>query len=307
MQIYKDLKDVNINKPVLTVGAFDGLHVGHSYVINKLKSLASEVNGHSVVLSFWPHPRTIINPQHKTELLNSLEEKIYILEKLGVENFVILNFTKELAEFSYLEFINKVIVKSIGTKYLVMGYDHRFGKNGLGTYEKVRELSVNFGFKLFKLDEVRAGHVVSSTRIRKCLHKGLVRDANKMLGYEYQLWGNVVKGESLGRKLGFPTANIEINNSNKVIPVNGVYAVKVSLKSGNSYIGMMNIGNRPTISSSNKTSIEVNLFDFNGDLYNQELKVSIVDKIRDEKKFLSIHELIDQIKLDKISALSMLS
>ncbi|WP_462280394.1 bifunctional riboflavin kinase/FAD synthetase [Salinivirga cyanobacteriivorans] len=305
MKTYKDIKDIAINRPVVTMGTFDGLHIGHLHVLSQLKSLTRKYDGESVILTFWPHPRKVLN-SGDIKLLNTIEEKIDLFERNGIDHLIILDFTEELAALTYEDFVKEILVDKLKLEHLVFGYDHRFGKNGEGTFEKLQPLAGKYHFKLHKLDEVRVGHAVSSTRIRHALQYGHVSEANKMLGYPYQLAGEVVKGEQLGRKIGFPTANLKISCAYKLIPGNGVYACKAYLN-GTSRPAMMNIGVKPTVNNQQVRNIEVHLIDFKGDLYGQHITVELIEKIREETKFPSLNDLVDQLKKDKVQSLNIFS
>jgi len=305
LKTYKDIKDIAINRPVVTMGTFDGLHIGHLHVLSQLKSLTRKYEGESVILTFWPHPRKVLN-SGDIKLLNTIEEKIDLFERNGIDHLIILDFTEELAALTYEDFVKKILVDKLKLENLVFGYDHRFGKNGEGTFEKLQPLAGKYHFKLHKLDEVRVGHAVSSTRIRHALQYGHVGEANKMLGYPYQLAGEVVKGEQLGRKIGFPTANLKISCAYKLIPGNGVYACKAYLN-GTSRPAMMNIGVKPTVNNQQVRNIEVHLINFKGDLYGQHITVELIEKIREETKFPSLNDLVDQLKKDKVQSLNIFS
>lgn len=287
------------------MGTFDGLHIGHLHVLNQLKSLTRKYDGESVILTFWPHPRKVLS-SGDIKLLNTIEEKIDLFERNGIDHLIILDFTEELAALTYEDFVKKILVDKLKLEHLVFGYDHRFGKNGEGTFEKLQPLAGKYRFKLHKLDEVRVGHAVSSTRIRHALQYGHVSEANKMLGYPYQLVGEVVKGEQLGRKIGFPTANLKISCAYKLIPGNGVYACKAYLN-GKSRPAMMNIGVKPTVNNQQVRNIEVHLIDFKGDLYGQQITVELIEKIREETRFPSLNDLVDQLKKDRVQSLNIFS
>ncbi len=240
MKTHKDIKDIAISRPVVTMGTFDGLHIGHLHVLNQLKKTAQRVGGESVILTFWPHPRQVINGGN-IKLLNTIEEKAALFERNNIDHLIVLEFDKQLASLSYQEFVEQVLVDKVGVSHLIFGYDHRFGKSGEGTFEKMEPLAQKYGFELHRIDEVRVGHAVSSTRIRHALEYGHVDEARKMLGYPYQLKGKIVKGAQIGRKIGFPTANLEITCPYKLIPGNGVYVCKVYFNQ-QPFPAMMNIG-----------------------------------------------------------------
>lgn len=305
MKIHKDIKDIEIEQPVLTMGTFDGLHLGHLHVLDQLKHKSQQTGGQSVILTFWPHPKKVIG-KGNIELLNTIEEKIDLFEKNKIDHLIILEFTKELASLTYQKFVQDILIDKLHIKNLIFGYDHRFGKNGEGTFNKLIPLSKHFNFELHKLDEVRVGHAVSSTRIRHAISNGKVQEAAKMLGYPYQLKGKVIKGEQIGRKLGFPTANIDISCPYKLIPGNGVYACKAYINR-TAIPAMMNIGVKPTINNKNERSIEVHLIDFSKNLYNSEVCVELIERIREEQKFPSLKELTIQLENDRIKTMEILN
>ena len=301
MRVYNDLKNISVSKPVVTIGTFDGVHLGHHKVLDKLKDIAGETGGESVVFTFYPHPRQVLTPdEHNLRLLTTLEEKIELLEQAGIDHLVIYPFTLEFAKLSYSEFVKSVLVDQIHTSTLVVGYDHRFGKNREGSYDDLKKCADLYGFDIVKLDVLLENEVnISSTRIRNALESGDIRQATRYLGYHYTLHGRVVEGQQLGRTIGFPTANIESSEVHKLIPGYGVYAV-FALVEGVKYKGMMNIGTRPTFNNNaDKRSIEVNLFDFEGHLYGSGITLVFVDKIRDERKFPDKDALVRQLYLDR--------
>ncbi len=294
---------------MVTIGTFDGVHVGHQEVIARLKEIAREHGGESVIFTFYPHPRLVTSPHEKNlRLLTTLEEKKHQLGQSGIDHLIVFPFTKAFSQLSYAEFVEKILVKKIHTHCLVVGYDHRFGKNREGGFEYLQECAKRFHFKIEKLEALLVDEAhVSSTRIREALEKGEISRANRFLGYRFTLHGNVVEGERVGRKIGFPTANIEASDPHKLIPGYGVYAVEI-LISEKKHRGMLNIGSRPTFNkNADNRSIEVHIFDFSGNIYNTELTLVFVGKIRDEKKFSGVEALTEQLKKDKIEALKILS
>lgn len=302
MVIYTDINNFIIKNPILTIGVFDGVHQGHISVLSRLKKIAKEQNGESVVLTLWPHPRIVLNKDiDSLRLLSNIDEKKHLLSKTGIDHLIVLPFTKEFAELTACEFIEEYLVKKINVKHLVVGYNHQFGKDRKAGYEFLNQCASQFGFSIEKLDpkSVNNDHV-SSTKIREFLNNGELDIANKYLGYEYFISGNVVEGNQIGRKIGFPTANIKIPEPYKQVPRDGVYAVRVDLN-GDSYNGMLNIGTRPTLELDIPTkNMEVHIFDFEQKIYNQTVTVSFVKRIRDEKKFNGLEELTAQLKKDKI-------
>jgi riboflavin kinase/FMN adenylyltransferase len=309
VKIHTDINSFKAHKPVVTIGTFDGLHLGHQKVINRLIEFARSHGGESVVFTFYPHPRLVIAPQETNlRLLTTLEEKKELFARSGIDHLIIFPFTQEFSQLTYSEFVEQILVKKMHTHCLVVGYDHRFGKNREGGFEYLQECAEEFGFEIEKLEVLLVDEAhVSSTRIREALEKGDVALANKFLGYRFTLHGSVVEGQRVGRKLGFPTANIVASDPHKLIPGYGVYAVEV-LISGKRYGGMLNIGSRPTFNkNADNRSIEVHIFDFSGDLYNKEITLIFVGKIRDEQKFSGVEALAEQLKRDKVTALKILS
>jgi riboflavin kinase/FMN adenylyltransferase len=309
LQVYLSIADFpKLSCPVVTIGTFDGVHLGHQTILKRLAELATKFNGQSVVITFHPHPRLVLNPEDQSlELLNSLPERIMRLEKAGVDHLIVIPFNLEFAKLTSLEFISKVLVEAVGTKKLVIGYDHHFGRNREGTFDHLSKSGVNYGFDVEEIPAKDIDEVaISSTRIRKALHNGVVETATQYLGYPYPFYGKVIKGQRLGHTIGFPTANLELSNDRKLIPGNGVYAVTVEIDEG-FFQGMMNIGTRPTVSHENERHVEVHLFNWNGDLYNRELRVNMHARIRDEKRFPSVEALKERLAVDQQEAIHILS
>jgi len=301
MNIYHGLEDFKkLEYAVVTSGTFDGVHLGHQKILKRLKEVARKNHGETVLLTYWPHPRLVLYPEETDlKLLNTFEEKAELLREQGIDHLIRLPFTKEFSKTSSEAFIKKILVDQIGTKKLVIGYDHRFGKNREGSFEHLKANSSKYGFDVEEISRQDVEDVaVSSTKIRNGLSEGDVATASHLLGRPYRMLGRVVKGEKIGRMIGFPTANIEIEFKHKLIPANGSYAVKVH-QGNNRYNGMLNIGYRPTVGGKLKT-IEVNIFDFKKDIYGENIAVDFIDKIRDEKKFEDIEELKNQLQADKI-------
>lgn len=308
VKLYNSLKDFEAKRPVVTIGTFDGVHLGHQKVISKLKDIAKRHNGETVIFTFHTHPRLVTAPgEGNLRLLTTLKEKINLLENYGIDHLIVYPFNKEFAELSYTEFVEHILVDQMKTHSLVVGYDHKFGKNREGGFEYLQKCANRFSFEIEKLDALVVEDVnVSSTKIRDSLQNGDIKKANHYLGYEFTLHGKVVDGKQLGRKLGFPTANIEASDKHKIIPQYGVYAVYVFVGE-KKYRGMLNIGTRPTFNNNaDNRSIEVNIFGFSDDIYGSEITLIFVDKIRDEKKFENVGQLIEQLKIDKQSALKIL-
>jgi riboflavin kinase / FMN adenylyltransferase len=309
VRVHYNLKDFRAVRPVITIGTFDGVHLGHRKIIARLKEISSEIKGESTIFTFNPHPRQIVTPEeHSLRLINTLPEKIELLHAADIDHLIIFPFTTRFSEMSYAEFVREILVEQIHTACLVIGYDHRFGQYRKGDYEYLLKCARQYNFRIERLDVLLVDEVnISSTRIRQALESGNIIMANKYLGYQFELHGIVIEGRQLGRKMGFPTANIEASEITKLIPGYGVYAVKVKVR-GEMYKGMLNIGNRPTFNlNADARSIEVNIFDFDESIYREEISLVFVDKIRNEQKFPTKEALIDQIYLDKINALKILA
>ena len=307
MKVYNHLNEYKeACNPVVTIGVFDGLHLGHQKILNRLLKAAEEINGEAVLLSFFPHPRMILQPDNnELRLLNTLDEKISLLHQTGIHHVILHPFDVAFSELTSEEFIREILVEKIGAKKIIIGYDHHFGKDRTGTFEQLKKVSSKFGFELEEIvaQDIENVHI-SSTKIRNALAVGDVKLANQYLGYKYFLRGTVVPGDKIGRGINFPTANIYIEEKYKLIPGNGVYAVNVLL-GDRKLQGMMNIGERPTIPGRD-FSIEVHILDFNEEIYGQTIQVELIERIRDEKKFEDLKELKNQLIQDKESVLSIL-
>lgn len=307
VQIHYGLQSFSANKPVVTIGTFDGVHLGHREVITELRKISLETGGESVVFTFYPHPRMVVTPEEDTiRLLSSKEEKAELLEALGLDHLVIYPFNKEFASLSYGDFVKDILVDKMHIHKLVTGYDHKFGHDRKGDFQSLNLLSQQFGFEVEQLSPLLVENVaVSSTKIRLALEAGDMQRANHYLGYSYLLKGKVVEGRRLGRELGFPTANIQPEDHHKMVPTDGVYAVYVTVGGGR-YTGMLNVGTRPTVNSNvDHRSIEVHIFDFSEDIYQCDISVNFVERIRDEVKFENLDKLRDQLERDKITALTI--
>ncbi len=308
MKIYHDTGNFRVDHPVLTIGTFDGVHLGHMKIIARLKEIASEIRGETVIFTFHPHPRQILTPEeHNLRLIHTLHEKTERLETAGIDHLIIYPFSAEFALMSYADFVKDILIDRLKTSCLVVGYDHKFGRQRRGDYEYLTQCAERYNFRIERLDPLLVDEVhVSSTRIREALEAGEITLANKFLGYPYELQGTVVKGEQIGRKIGFPTANIEASEVSKLIPGYGVYAVKVILE-GHTCNGMLNIGTRPTFNlNADARSIEVNIFDFDDFIYGQDIKLVFYAKIREEQKFPGKEALTAQLHRDKLNALKIL-
>ena len=307
MKIYHTLDDfTRLSCAVVTSGTFDGVHLGHQKILVRLKEMAEKNSGETVVITFWPHPRLVLKPEEGTlKLLNTFEEKAVLLKEQGIQHLLRIPFTKEFSQLSSDDFIQKVLVETIGTRKLVIGYDHRFGKNREGSFEALRLNGPKYGFDVEEIPRQDIDHVaISSSKIRRALEAGDVTEARHLSGRSYSITGRVIKGDKLGRTLGYPTANLEIDSQYKLVPAEGIYAVTV-LHAGLQYGGMLYIGNRPTLNGSRR-SIEVNIFNFDKDIYGEEIKVSFEKLLRTDSKFKDLEALKLQLHEDKDSALKAL-
>jgi riboflavin kinase/FMN adenylyltransferase len=291
----------------VTTGTFDGVHLGHKTILERLTTTAKNIDGESVLLTFYPHPRMVLFPDdNQIKMLNTPLEKEHLLEACGIDHLVIIPFTKEFSRLSSLEFVRNILATTLKAKRLVIGYDHHFGRNREGTFAHLVEFGSLYGFEVEEIPAKDLDHVaISSSKIRQALETGDLQTANKYLGYHYTLTGKVVKGKQLGRTIGYPTANIEIADKYKLIPAIGVYAVKV--KYGINYFdGMLSIGKNPTVTENGPVTIEVNIFDFNHEIYHKEITIYFCKKLRNEEKYNSVDELITQLAIDKEQALNFL-
>jgi len=291
---------------VATVGFFDGVHTGHRFLIEELKALAHTQNLESVVITFATHPRKVLNSDFQPDLLTTLSEKLIQLESTGIDICVVLDFTVEMANLSAYEFLKKILLEQFNVHTLLVGHDHRFGHNRADGFPEYKNYGQILGMeviqaKRYKTDEDQH---ISSSEIRTALLKGDIKHANLLLSYEYSIRGKVIDGFKVGRKIGFPTANIEPEDNSKLIPTIGVYAVRVRWNN-QVYKGMLNIGHRPTLDNGKKISIEVHIIDFDEDIYQETLEIDFFRKIRDEQKFNSIDELIEQLQKDKLNVMEM--
>jgi riboflavin kinase / FMN adenylyltransferase len=307
MKIYYSPEDFNrLKHAVVTSGTFDGVHLGHQTILNRLKEIAHKSTGETVVITFWPHPRVVLKPEEKpVKLLNTFEEKAALLREQGIQHLLRIPFTKEFSQISSAKFISEILVKTIGTKKLVIGYDHRFGKNREGSFDELKLNSSRYGFDVEEIPRQDVDHVaVNSSNIRKALENGDVETAAHFLGRPYELSGRVIAGEKIGRTLGFPTANIDIDSHDKLIPAQGIYAVTLEY-AGQKYGGMLYIGDRPTLEGSG-ISIEVNIFNFDKEIYGETLKIYFEKFLRGDIKFDGLEMLTAQLHLDKLAALQAL-
>lgn len=286
---------------VLTIGTFDGVHIGHQKIIQRLNEIKNKSVERSMILTFYPHPRRVLDQSKDIKMLTTMEEKTHLLEKFGLDDLIIEPFTKEFSRLSALDFVRNILVNQLNIKKLVIGYDHHFGKNREGNFEQLIEFGDLYDFSVEKISAQEIESVsVSSTKIRKAIENGDITTANKYLGYNYLLTGEIIKGKGIGRQINFPTVNLKIAEDFKLIPKKGVYVVRAHFNK-NTVFGIMNIGFRPTVGGKGQT-IEIHLLDFQGDLYGDKLQVEVLTRLRDEKKFESIDDLASQISKDEKSA-----
>jgi len=310
MKVFRNIIETrNIPHAVVTIGTFDGVHLGHQAIFAKMRNLAQSVGGQTVVVTFEPHPRQVLNiDSSNLRFLTTPEEKLKKFEEFGIDNVVIINFTKEFSRTPSEVFIKDYIIDNIKPAYIVVGYDHHFGKNRMGDFGLLNDMKLKYGFKVERVAAQDVENIaISSTKIRNALAVGNIKSANRLLGYTYSITAEVVVGNKIGRTMGFPTANLELPREYMLINCGGVFACLVDYE-GKTYKAMANIGHRPTIGDRTKDQpiIEVNLFDFNGDLYGKPIRVSFIDRIRDEEKFDSLDELKAQLEQDKKAVMNLL-
>ncbi len=307
MKTYHHIDDFTpVKNAVVTIGTFDGVHHGHRKIISRIKELADACDGETVILTFFPHPRMILHPEDDSiKLINTINEKAALLEQLGVDHLIITPFSRDFSNQSAEDYIRDVLVNKIGTKKIVIGYDHRFGKDRRGGLTDLLRLSPIYGFEVVEIPEQDINDVaVSSTRIRQALLAGNIELANQCLGYPYFISGKVIRGDQIGRQIGYPTANIHVEERYKLIPADGIFAVKVQ-QSGTAYKGMAYIGSRPTINGMTR-NIEVNLFDFDKEIYGETIRMEFLHYIRGDAKFDGLDALKAQIAKDKEDVLKLL-
>ena len=306
MRIHQGLSEFKkLNYAIVTSGTFDGVHYGHQKILKRLNEITKKNGGESVLLTYWPHPRLVLYPDQELYLLSSIEEKAALLSEHNVDHLVIIPFTKEFSNLSSEEFIKNILVNKIGTKKLVIGYDHKFGKNRSGSFEELKKDGPIYGFDIEEIPkQMIENKAVSSTKIRKALSVGEIDIANDYLGRPFCIHGKVIEGDKIGRTMNFPTANIDVIFKHKLIPSEGIYAVKVTIGES-SFGGMLNIGYRPTFGGTQKR-VEVHIFDFSDDIYGKEIMIQFIHKIRSEIKFQNVGALTDQLQSDKKEALSIL-
>ena len=307
MKVYNSIAAYKKTKPsIVTIGTFDGVHVGHQKILKNLIKTAKESGNKSVLLTFFPHPRMVLQKEMDLYLLNTIEEKSLLLNEMGLDYLIIHPFSKDFSRLTAIDFVREFLVKKLNTYQLIIGYDHHFGKNREGNIDQLKEYSLLYDFFVEEIPSQDIDEVsVSSTKIRNALLSGNLKTANTFLGYNFMLNGKVIRGENVGSKIGFPTANIEIKESYKLIPKTGVYVVKTTIDNV-AFYGMMNIGFRPTLGGKDKT-IEVHLFNFKKDLYGETITVKLLYFLRNEKKFDTVKMLSNQLAVDKKNAISYVS
>jgi len=301
VKVHSHLNKFSAHKPVITIGMFDGVHTGHRMLLSQLTTKAKEVGGESVVITFWPHPRMVLNQDaDKLRFLTSPEERTILFGDLGIDHLVLIPFSKELANHTAEEFIQQILIKKMNIHHLMVGYNHRFGKGRQHSFEEYQSFAKKYNFSISLVEAVLTdGMKTSSTDIRNHLLRGEMKAANKILGYHYMVSGRVIGGQQLGRRIGYPTANIEVEELHKLIPPDGVYAVKVRVE-GKQYGGMLNIGYRPTVNHNiDHRSLEVHIFNFNHDIYSEEIQLEFIARMRDEQKFAHVDALIAQLQQDE--------
>jgi|TARA_B100001059_G_scaffold144109_1_gene144012 riboflavin kinase/FMN adenylyltransferase len=302
--IRENLKDYNSTKPsVITIGTFDGVHIGHKKIINQLTSISSKNNLISILLSFFPHPKMVLQNDNELKLINTIQEKEGLLNSLNLDYLIIKEFTKEFSRLSALEFVRDILVNKLNAKHIIIGYDHHFGRNRTANIEQLKEFGELYDFKVTEIlaqdiDDI----AISSTKIRKALINGEITLANKFLGYNFFFSGNVVHGNNIGKTISFPTANIKIDAPYKLVPKNGVYIVKTTIDNQITF-GMMNIGYNPTFNGKQK-SIEIHFINFNKNIYDKTLTIEMILRIRNEIKFNTVDDLKKQLEQDKLSTLN---
>jgi riboflavin kinase / FMN adenylyltransferase len=309
MIIHDGYENINLVAPVVTMGIFDGVHRGHRALIADLVQRAREEKGESVVITFFPHPRLVLqNGKINLSLLTTMDEKKSLLEKTNIDHLIVIEFNKQFSEIPACDFVKDILVKKIGTKHLMLGYNHHFGRRGEGDFNTIQQCARSLDFRV---EQVQGLHTeegaISSSLIREALLTNRLDEANKLLGYYYSVSGTVVGGRKIGRSIGFPTANIKPDDQYKLIPSNGVYAVEVQID-GRTHPGMLSIGSNPTVNNDKRIrSIEVNIIDFDEDIYGKQITVLFRKRLRDEKKFDNVEQLSVQMNLDKQNTIKLLS
>lgn len=313
MNIYNHIDDFKkIHNAVVTIGTFDGVHIGHQKIISRLQEVAHKIGGETVILTFFPHPRMILHPDDlNIKLISTMNEKAEKLAELGINHLIITPFTRDFSNLTPQEYIKDILLNKVGTSQIIIGYDHRFGKDRMGGLKELQTFSKDFGFGVEEIPEQDINDVaVSSTKIRNAILCGDVKTAKDFLGYSFQLSGKVIRGDQLGRELGFPTANLFIEESYKLIPADGIYAVNIEFGDENikhkTSKGMAYIGHRPTINGMHR-NIEANIFDFNEDIYGQTIRITFIAFLRGDEKYNSLEELKTQLAIDEKNARAVLN
>lgn len=309
MHIHRGYENLNLIRPVVTLGIFDGVHLGHRVLLDHLVARAKEIEGEAVVITFSPHPRMVLEKDNSSlTFLTTMNEKIDLLGKAGLDHLIILEFTKAFSMIHACDFVKEILLDKIGTRHLIIGYNHHFGRSGEGDFNTIRSCTEMLDFKVEQVEGLHSGNgAISSSSIRDALLKGKLDEANMLLGYEYSVSGTVIEGKRIGRSIGFPTANIKPDDGHKLIPCRGVYAVEVRI-AGKYYPGMLNIGSNPTINSDpGFRSIEVNILNFDKEIYGSSLTVTFRRRLRDEIKFENLGKLREQMELDKQSTIELFS
>jgi len=307
MKIYNHIDEFTpLKNAIVTIGTFDGVHQGHRQIIAGIKELARQTGGETVILTFFPHPRMIIHPEDQTlKLISTIHERAALLEQLGVDHLIITPFSRDFSNQLPEAYIRDILVNKIGTRKIIIGYDHRFGKDRQGGLADLQQAGPVYGFEVIEIPEQDIDHVaVSSTRIREALLRSDIEQANTFLGYPFFITGKVIRGNQIGRQIGYPTANLLVEESYKIIPADGIFASKVEI-AGQTYQGMSYIGHRPTINGMTR-NIEVNIFDFNQDIYNQTVKMNFIHFVRHDVKFSSLEGLKEQLAQDRLDVLALL-
>lgn len=307
-KIYNQLNQLQINNgTIVTIGTFDGVHLGHKKILNKLIDKKKHCGLETLVFTFEPHPRKVLFPEQKDlKLITNTEEKVSLLEEIGIDHVLVYPFNKSFSEINPDEYIGEILVNQLKVKCIIVGYDHRFGKNRAGGLDLLIKYAEKYNYEVLEIAAEDINSInISSTQIRKAIESGNIELANQFLGYSFFISGKVKEGKKLGRTIGFPTANISISDADKIIPKNGVYAVKVSINDL-TFNGMLNIGVNPTVSTTLQLKMEVHLFDFNQEIYGKDIKVSFINRIRDEQKFSGIDALKNQLELDKQQIMHLL-
>jgi riboflavin kinase/FMN adenylyltransferase len=307
-KIYNQINELQLkNGTIITIGTFDGVHLGHKKILNQLIDKKKQSGLETMVFTFDPHPRKVLFPdQQDLKLITNTYEKVSLLSEIGIDHVIVYPFSKAFSEINPDEYIGEILVEKLKAKCIIVGYDHRFGKNRVGGLDLLMKYAEKYNYEVIEIAAEDINSInISSTQIRKAIESGNIELANQFLGYSFFISGKVSEGKKLGRTIGFPTANISISDVNKIIPKNGVYAVKVEIKN-KLFNGMLNIGINPTVSTTLQLKMEVHLFDFNQQVYGEEIKVSFIYRVRDEQKFSDIEALKNQLELDKQHIMSLL-